>query len=31
VATTGDGTWRLTFPTNTWRQTQVKYDFVDTT
>lgn len=30
VATTGDGIWRLTFPTNTWRQTQVKYDFVDT-
>jgi hypothetical protein len=30
VATTGDGTWRLSFPTNNWRQTQYKYDYVDT-
>jgi hypothetical protein len=25
-----DGTWRITYPGNTWRQPQVKYDYVDT-
>ncbi len=24
-----DGTWRVEFPTNTWRQTRLKYDYVD--
>ena len=30
LRTDADGTWRVEFPNNTYRQTQYKYDYVDT-
>jgi hypothetical protein len=25
-----DGTWRIDYPVNSWRQNQTRYDYVDT-
>jgi hypothetical protein len=30
LRTDADGTWRVEYPTNNSRQTQLKYDYVDT-
>ena len=30
LRTDADGTWRIQYPVNTWRQSQTKYDYVDT-